>query len=43
MDSEYLRHLVFRSKTDGKAFIVIHEGKGTGIVTVLTGRGAIHP
>ena len=31
MDSEYLRHLVFRSKTDGKAFLVIHEDEGTGI------------
>lgn len=42
-DGDYLRHLVFRSTTDGRAFLAIHEDADTGFVTVLTGRGAIHP
>jgi len=42
-DGEYLRHLVFRSIADGRAFLAIHEDADTGFVTVLTGRGAILP
>lgn len=43
MDSEYLRHHVFQSNIDGKAALVIHGDEVSGIVAVLTGRGAIHP
>ncbi|MEM1152485.1 MAG: hypothetical protein AAGI03_18430 [Pseudomonadota bacterium] len=42
-DGEYPRHLVFRSNSDGRAFLAIHEDADTGFVTVLTGRGAILP
>lgn len=42
-EGAYLRHLVFVSSTDGRAFLAIHEDVDTGFVTVLTGRGAIHP
>jgi hypothetical protein len=40
-DGEYLRHLVFRSNTDDRAFLAIHEDAETWFVTILTGRGAI--
>lgn len=40
-DGDYRRHLVFRSSSDGRAFLAIHEDAYTGFITVLTGRGAI--